>query len=224
MYLHRGKSIKPENNYYQCGGYQTKGGSYCSVHHIKAMELDAVVLAELKKITLLAREHPQQFYEMAMQNGEKEAQKLRKESEQKKSKLEKRNMELDNIIRCLYEDRVSGRLSPKRYDSLAAGYEKEQSELKAELSTLSNQLDNMSLQEKYVLDFIEKAKANIEMKELTPELLRAFISRIEVYEKPEKYSRTCGNMILIHYTFLSINKQAPMFTPTENKIFAQATC
>lgn len=161
---------------------------------------------------------------MAMQNGEKEAQKLRKESEQKKSKLEKRNMELDNIIRCLYEDRVSGRLSPKRYDSLAAGYEKEQSELKAELSTLSNQLDNMSLQEKYVLDFIEKAKANIEMKELTPELLRAFISRIEVYEKPEKYSRTCGNMILIHYTFLSINKQAPMFTPTENKIFAQATC
>ena len=101
---------------------------------------------------------------MAMQNGEKEAQKLRKESEQKKSKLEKRNKELDNIIRCLYEDRVSGRLSPERYDSLAAGYEKEQSVLKTELAELSDQLDNMSLQEKYVQDFIEKAKANIEMK------------------------------------------------------------
>ena len=33
-----------------------------------------------------------------------------------------------------------------------------------------------------MLDFIEKAKANIELKEVTPELLRAFISRIEVYE------------------------------------------
>ena len=33
----------------------------------------------------------------------------------------------------------------------------------------------MSLQEKYVLDFIEKAKANIEMKEVTPELLKVFI-------------------------------------------------
>lgn len=224
MYLHRGKGIKPENNYYQCGGYQTKGGSYCSVHHIKAMELDAVVLAELKKITLLAREHPQQFYEIAMQNGEKEAQKLRKESEQKKSKLEKRNKELDNIIRCLYEDRVTGRITPERYDSLATGYEKEQSELKTELAELSDQLENMGLQEKYVLDFIEKAKANIEMKEVTPEVLRAFISRIEVYEKPEKYSRTCGNMLLIHYTFLSINKTAPMLTPTENKTFAQAAC
>lgn len=224
MYLHRGKGIKPENNYYQCGGYQTKGGRYCTVHSIKANQLDAVVLDQLKKITLYAREHPQQFYETAMQNGEKEAQKLRKESEQKKSKLEKRNRELDNIIRCLYEDRVSGRLSPERYDSLAAGYEKEQSELRAELAELSNQLENMSLQEKYVLDFIEKAKANIEMKEVTPELVKVFISRIEVYEKPEKYSRTCGNMVLIHYTFHSINRPAPMLISTENKTFAQAAC
>ena len=224
LYLHRGKHIKPDHNFYECGGYQTKGGSYCSVHHIKAMELDAVVLAELKKITLLAREHPQQFYEMAMQNGEKEAQKLRKESEQKKSKLEKRNKELDNIIRCLYEDRVSGRITPERYDNLAAGYEKEQSELKTELAELSDQLDNMSLQEKYVLDFIEKAKANIELKEVTPELLRAFISRIEVYEKPEKYSRTCGNTILIRYTFQTIHEPAPMIKPTENKTFAQSAC
>ena len=41
----------------------------------------------------------------------------------------------------------------------------------------------------------------IEMPKLTPELLRVFIRRIEVYEKPEKYSRTCGNPIIIHYAF-----------------------
>ena len=39
------------------------------------------------------------------------------------------------------------------------------------------------------------------MPKLTPELLRVFIRRIEVYEKTEKYSRTCGNTIVIHYTF-----------------------
>ncbi len=48
---------------------------------------------------------------------------------------------------------------------------------------------------------IAKAKTYIEMPELTPELLRVFIRRIEVYEKAEKYSRTCGNRIVIHYTF-----------------------
>jgi len=96
--------------------------------------------------------------------------------------------------------------------------------LKAELATLSNQLDSMSLHEKYVQDFIEKANANLEMKELTPELLRAFISRIEVYEKPEKYSRTCGNTILIRYTFQTTHEPAPNLKPSENKTFAQAAC
>lgn len=224
LYLHRGKHIKPERNFYQCGGYQTKGGSYCSVHHIKERVLDEIVLSQLRVMTAYAMENPQEFYTMAMQDGEREAQKIRKESEQKKSKLEKRNKELDNIIRCLYEDRVSGRITLERYDSLATGYEKEQSELKAELAELSDQLDTVSLQEKYVLDFIEKAKANIQMKELTPELLRAFISRIEVYEKPEKYSRTCGNTILIRYTFQTMHKPAPILKPSENKTFAQAAC
>ncbi len=39
------------------------------------------------------------------------------------------------------------------------------------------------------------------MPELTAELLRVVIHRIEVFEKPEKYSRTSGNTIVIHYTF-----------------------
>ena len=39
------------------------------------------------------------------------------------------------------------------------------------------------------------------MPKLTPELLRVFIRKIEVMEKTEKYSRICGNTIIIHYTF-----------------------
>ena len=94
----------------------------------------------------------------------------------------------------------------------------------AELSELLNQLENISLQEKYVQDFSEKAKANIEMKVLAPELLRAFISRIEVYKKPEKYSRTCGNTILIRCTFKATHEPASILKPSENKTFAQAAC
>ena len=45
------------------------------------------------------------------------------------------------------------------------------------------------------------AKEYIEMPKLTPELLRVFVRRIEVYEKPKKYSRTAGNPIIIHYAF-----------------------
>ena len=49
--------------------------------------------------------------------------------------------------------------------------------------------------------FMDKVKSYMEMPKLTPELLREFIRRIEVYEKAEKYTRTCGNPIVINYTF-----------------------
>ncbi len=52
-----------------------------------------------------------------------------------------------------------------------------------------------------IQEFIRNAKQYVEMPELTPELLRVFIRRIEVYEKYEKYSRTAGNPIRIHYAF-----------------------
>jgi hypothetical protein len=61
--------------------------------------------------------------------------------------------------------------------------------------------ENEYMREHYVNEFIAKAKEYIEMPKLMPELLRVFIRKIEVMEKTEKYSRTCGNTIIIHYTF-----------------------
>ena len=84
---------------------------------------------------------------------------------------------------------------------MASGYELEQAELRQELQCITQKMDEIDLREMYVKEFIAKAKTYIEMPELTPELLRVFIRRIEVYEKAEKDSRTCGNKIVIHYTF-----------------------
>lgn len=84
---------------------------------------------------------------------------------------------------------------------MASGYEQEQSEKKRELQELTERIGRMDMREKCIQEFIRKAKEYIEMPKLTPELLRVFIRRIEVYEKFEKYSRTAGNPIIIHYAF-----------------------
>ena len=84
---------------------------------------------------------------------------------------------------------------------MASGYEQEQSEKKRELQELTERIGRMDMREKCIQEFICKAKEYIEMPKLTPELLRVFIRRIEVYEKFEKYSRTAGNPIIIHYAF-----------------------
>ena len=152
-------------------------------------------------MTAYVRENADEFYEMAAQKGRAEARKLGKSSEQERKQIETRIAQIDNTIRCLYEDRVVGRITPERYDSLSAGYETEQRELRETLTVLERQVSELNLQEQYIRKFIEQAREYIEMPKLTAELLRVFIRRIEVFEKPEKYSRTCGNTIIIHYTF-----------------------
>lgn len=83
------------------------------MHYIRENVLNQIVLHNLKMVTAYAREQPEEFYAMATQNGEAEAKIFYKTAEREKVQIEKRIKELDNIIRCLYEDRVCGRLTPE---------------------------------------------------------------------------------------------------------------
>lgn len=195
LYLHRAKE-----NVFACAGHK-KRTTDCTMHYIREDVLNKIVLHNLKTVTAFARDNPDEFYAMATQSGEAEAKRFYQASEREKAQLENRIRELDNIIRCLYEDRVCGRLTPERYDSMANGYEQEQTELRQKLKSIIESINQMDMREKCIQDFISKAKEYIEMTKLTPELLRVFVRRIEVYEKAEKYSRTCGNPIIIHYAF-----------------------
>jgi hypothetical protein rflaF_04587 len=138
---------------------------------------------------------------MAPQNGEEEAEKFYRNAKTQKEQLEKRIQGLDNIIRCLYEDRVSGKITPERYDAMANGYEQEQMEKRCKLQKLEESIERMDTRDKCIQQFIRDAKQYVKMPKLTPELLRVFIRRIEVYEKIEKYSQTAGNSIIIRYTY-----------------------
>ena len=183
-----------------CGGYQTRSTD-CTSHYIRECVLDEIVLRNLRQVTEFARERAEEFYAMATANGEAEAERFYKAAEREKQQLEKRIKELDNIIRCLYEDRVCGRITPERYDTMASGYEQEQTALKEKLIAVNDGISRMDMRDSCIREFIAKAKQYIEMPTLTPELLRVFIRKIEVFEKLEKYSRTAGNLINIHYAF-----------------------
>ena len=218
LYIHRGRYIERHKTAFQCSGYQRRT-TECTSHHIREIDLEYVVLKNLKSLTAFAREKPEEFYALARQKGEAEAKKLYESISKQKSKIDNRIVELDNIIRCLYEDRVTGRLTVERYDSLAGGYEKEQADLRQELEQLAKKLEEMDTQEVCIREFMENAKQYIEMPRLTPEIMRTFIRRIEVFEKAERYSRRCGMPIIIYYTFElpQTVKEAIMMRPLKKK-------
>ncbi len=66
---------------------------------------------------------------------------------------------------------------------MAGEYEQEQAELRQELTSITERINELDMREKCIQEFMDKAKEYIEMPKLTPELLRVFIRRIEVYEK-----------------------------------------
>ena len=74
-----------------------------------------------------------------------------------------------------------GRITQERYDFLASGYEEEQAQIRSKLNELNGKINEIDLQGKYVKDFIAKAKEYNNIEKLTPEILHAFIKRIDVY-------------------------------------------
>lgn len=87
---------------------------------------------------------------MALQNGEAEAKKFYRQTEREKQQIETRISQVENIIRCLYEDRATGRITPERYDTMASDYEQEQEELTQELKSITDKISEMDMRDIYV--------------------------------------------------------------------------
>ena len=104
--------------------------------------------------------------------------------------MRRRREELSKLFKRLYEDNVLGRVTDEQYRTLAGDYTGEQKALEEQIPEKESRLEKLKAASANVNTFVEKAKQYTAIDELTPELLRLFIQRIEVGERTEKYSRS----------------------------------
>lgn len=97
-----------------------------------------------------------------------------------------------------------GRVTNEQFRMLPGDYNDEQRALRDAIPVKETRLQKLMDSASNVDAFIEKAKRYMEIRELTPEILRLFISRIEVGEKDTKYSRTAEQAIRIIYRDVGI--------------------
>ena len=95
----------------------------------------------------------------------------------------------------IYEDNVTGKLSDDRFAQMSRMYEDEQHEKKALAEQLRTELDKDKEQNDGIEKFIAKVKAITDIQELTPEIVREFISRIDVYA-PYRESKQQASAIM----------------------------
>lgn len=187
-YLCRCGSWNEEQYTYTCGKYH-KHKDECTPHTIKVMALHQIVLAEIQRVTVEAKEHTEQFLRRAM---DKHQSQLKREISAKIRELEKvlkRLADLDKLFRKAFEQLALENLSEAQFKVLTGGYETE----KQEQLILSGKLDQEIRSGKDTMLNADRFMAVVDrytdIQKMTPEIVREFVEKIVVHERSEPYKK-----------------------------------
>lgn len=186
---------------FTCTTYRKKKKGLCSSHRILVSELTEVVKSDLQKVCEYVFLHEKEFTDEYLSGSKKETEKFQSKTKNEIKRLSERQEEIGKIIRKLYEDNVSGRITDERFDFLAKSYEDEGNDLKQKTIELQNALTASVQDEEKLSKFLKIVKAYTEIQELTPEILNSFIEKIYIGET-ERYDGRKMQDVEIIYKFV----------------------
>ena len=199
MVLHRAHTMKATQNNFKCYTYNKRGKEACSAHYIREQDLIRIVLDDIRRVTHFARQKEKLFAEYINRKNSAELRREINTVQKELDAMRRRDRELTALFKRLYEDNVLGSVTNEQFRILSGDYNAEQKELTVTIPENEARLQKLRDSAANVEAFIEKARRYTEIPELTPEILRLFIQRIEVGERSEKYSRTAEQEIRIVY-------------------------
>ena len=208
MVLHRARTMSASYNHFTCRTYK-KDGESCTGHYIRECVLDEVVLEDLRRVTAMARERPEEFAAYIGSRQSAEIQREIRRQEKELAAMRKRKAELDAIFKKLYEDSVLSRITTEQFQMLSSSYTEEQNQIAAGIPQKEADIIQRLRETVSGTDgFLDKAKRYMDITELTPELLRLFIEKIVVHEKEVKWSKHAPQTVEIYYNGIDfIDKQ-----------------
>ena len=198
MVLHRAHTMSASYNHFTCRTYK-KDGEACTGHYIRECVLDEVVLEDLRRVTAMAREHPEEFAAYIGSRQSTELQREIRRQEKELAAIRKRKAELDTIFKKLYEDSVLGRITTEQFQMLSGSYMEEQNQIAASIPQKEADIQRLRETVNGTDGFLDKAKRYTDITKLTPKLLRLFIEKIVVHEKEVKWSKHAPQTVEIYY-------------------------
>ena len=181
-----------------CSTYRNETAD-CTAHYIRMDALEEIILQNLREAIEYVSQHEDDFIREASDINIRERDREFTKKQSELEKAEKRHAELDNIIKRVYEDNISGKLTDERFIKLSRDYEREQDELKTLIETTGKELRAQEKSKNNVKGFIATTKKYTEIKELDATVLRAFISKVIVSEKDKE---TNTQNVRIEYNFI----------------------
>lgn len=210
MYLCRCTTMK-QKEYFNCSTYRKKKKKTCTSHQITVEAVEHFVLTNLQRLLSFAKEYESEFISLLTRNDEQASKKALLAKTRELDETEHRIQALDRIIRNLYEDKVSGKLTEERFVKLSLSYEQEQTELNGKVSALKQELLRAKEQSDNTDKFIRIVRKYTEIPELTPEIVREFVQKVVVHQA-EKIDGKRTQKIELYFNYVG---QIPI--PTQDK-------
>ena len=216
LYFVRGTTIKREAYNFICSRYRKHmGHELCTPHTIREMALDEIVLEEIRSVTYYARANTAQFVDFIQKKSSAESRRELNAKTAELGRLEKRNGDLNALFKRLYEDHVLGKVTSEQFRMLSEGYNEEQRTIQEEIPKLRKAIEDLKASATNVERFLEIVRKYTDIKELTPEILRTFISKIVIHERSRKHAKDAEQDIDIYFAHIgnlnrfSFDRQIP---------------
>ena len=202
LYQVRARGWTHEQEHFVCATYRKKKGQ-CTSHQIHNVQVEEILLHEIWRVTAYTREHEEEFVQLVTRQNEKELDRQLRDSHRELEQAKERIAKLDSIIQRLYEDNIDGKISDERFSRMSATYEEEQKQLESRSAELLHFIDSSKEQRLNVDSFLTLVRRYTDITELTAEIIRTFVERIEV-QQPEKVpgTRTKKQTIAIIWNFI----------------------
>ena len=203
MYVHRTNNGKRISQY-TCSQYsKVPVGKLCKTQHRINEDVVLSLVSEMLKAIAEYAKHDRAEFVRVVQ----EAQSSQQTAEVKKQRIrlataKQRVSELEVLLCKIYEDNILGKLSDSRYATLDAQYEKEQTELTAEISALEKAVKSYEKHEKDADRFIALIDKYENFDKLTIAMLNEFIEKILVHERDRKGSIQTTQEVEIYFNFV----------------------
>ena len=232
LYNHRGRAQANKENrgmdpvsglypydHYDCSTYALtfhRSEVECGSHYISTRALRALILETIKMVSAYAITNESEFVQKVREMSEVKQKEEAASLKRKISKAKKRCIELDGLIKRLYESFVAGQLKEKRFELLSAEYEQEQAELEVTIAEDSAKLSEYAVDTERVDQFLAIAKKHTDFSVLTTPMIYEFIDKIIVHA-PDRSTGERTQEVEIYLKFIG-KFDVPMPEPTPEEL------
>lgn len=186
--------------FFRCSNYTQKGKGVCPVNNISYDLVYESILKDIRSYAKLADKDEKILIDKIIKLNNASKNKDIKRFKKSIDEANNRINAIDKLLQNLYEDKVSGEITPTMFNQMATKYSLEQSELITDVNTYEKELLLFEKEDENLTVWTQKIKECVQITNLTRSIVFELVDSIVVSQAVDSNSKKALH-ISISYKF-----------------------